>query len=423
VIGHFIEWIYSTAILKDSKWCISQGGPAPKTNYDESEQDDKSVTDGAAPTSRRPSRPPVEGTTPPMGFLQRPMIHDTIGNKISSNTAYAGNTPQYQATRRGGSSTGQGAMSPSPQPQRSHSVDASPDYSWSSSHQFPPPSMDDPPFSNTSYPIEYQQPRIMAMEGLQGLHNLQIPDSTIPGRLSQEQNWHSSASNSPFSTPTPDGTTEFYMPQHTQYPSPQSHLYQSDFTASFPEDPSSLYDLPPHTFPVRSPTPPTVTLSAQTAEHLVTFGHSVSGHPMARGRRKTSAALLSPYPGAVFPAAQALKSAQLNAIPRYLDVYWKRFDIFFPLVHRWSLENSADDLLRCAMAAVGSQFLRSEEDRTNGELLYDFVHREFQLVSCTVFLLCLRRDDKLTVPHSVPSGIWKSCRWPSFASSTAGSED
>lgn len=422
--GRFIDRIYSHAIPKDSKWCISEGRPAPRTNYDESEQEDKSGTDGIAPTSRRPSRPPVEG--PPIDFLPRSMIHDNMVNKISSNTPYAGDTSQYQATGHGGSSTGQGAMSPSSQSQRSHSVDASSGYSWSSGHEFPPPSiMEDSPFNNPSYSIEYQQPRTIPMGGLHGLHNLQIPDITIPGRLHQESNWPSSASNSPYSTPTPEGPIiPGFDPvsQQSQYSSPQPPLYPLGFTTPFPEDSSALYDLHAHAFSVRSLTPPTVTLSAQTAENIVTFGHSVSGHPTVRGRRKISAALLSPYSGAVFPAAQALKPAQLNAIPRYLDVYWKRFDTFFPLVHRWILENPADDLLRCAMAAVGSQFLQSEEDRTNGELLYDFVHREFQLVSCTVFLSRACRD-KLTVLYSVFSGVWKPCRRSSFASSTAGSED
>jgi hypothetical protein len=167
----------------------------------------------------------------------------------------------------------------------------------------------------------------------------------------------------------------FYLQQ--QYPSPQQALYQPDYAPHYPDD-TGFYDIQSHPFAVRDPTPPTVTLSAQPAENLVTLAHSVPGPPAVLGRQKQSAALLGPYSSAAFLTAMAL-----SAMPLYVDIYWKRFDTLFPLVHRQSLETAADDVLRCAMAAVGSQFLQGKEDRINGEILYGFASQEARCVSRT----------------------------------------
>ncbi|KAI1816243.1 hypothetical protein GGS20DRAFT_245829 [Poronia punctata] len=333
------------------------------------EQDDKSVTD----SSRPPSRPTAEDNTPPLGrFISSPLQgsdNTTLATGNPANPAYSTSTATYPVGHHGGGSTGQGPMSPSRSSQRHPSTDTR-NYMWE---------------PNMGYGYADAIPRF---EGdLHGLENIHTDDGTLLANLSQDSgsNWASSASDSPYSTPTPDGpmirgftspNAEYYLPSHAQYPSPQQPMYPPEFPTPFSEDPTGLYEFQTPAFPVRSPTPSTVTLSAQTAEHLVTLGHSVSSHPAVLGRRKASVALLSPYPGAGFPAAQALKPAQLNAIPRYLDLYWKRFDTLFPLVHRWSLKNTVDDTLRCAMAAVGSQFLQSEEDRSNGEILHSFVYGE-----------------------------------------------
>ncbi|RWA07623.1 hypothetical protein EKO27_g7476 [Xylaria grammica] len=207
--------------------------------------------------------------------------------------------------------------------------------------------------------------------------------------LSQESNWPSSASGSPYSTPdramirgyeSPNtdvaNTDIFYVPQ---YPSPQQPVYNpvSDYT-SYPDD-TSYYDFQSHPFPVRSPTPPTVTLSAQPAENLVTLGHSVPDPSAVLGRRKGLVALMNPYSDAALLPTLAPSAAALNAIPRYLDVYWKRFDTLFPLVHRRSLQTAADPVLRCAMAALGSQFLQSKEDRINSHILHGLASQEARL--------------------------------------------
>ncbi|KAI0394113.1 hypothetical protein F5Y17DRAFT_274939 [Xylariaceae sp. FL0594] len=347
------------------------------------DQEEKAGTDGSARAGRRSSRPSVGGNTPPVAYMSSPAMHDTqdLPSKVSNSTAYGADAPTYQASSHGGSggNAGQGATSPSSHSHRSHPED-NVNYSWSPAMGYPLTSMGEGSFSGVPFSDFPHHPRTVP--------TLQIPEPIFPERLRHESHWPSSASNSPYSTPTPDGpyigdynspSLDIYIPHQPQYPSsPELQIYQHGFLASYPEDVSGFYDLQTHPFSVRSPTPPTVVLSAQTAENLVTFAHSVPAPPAVRGRRKTPAALLSLYRGAGCPAAEALVPARLNAIPRYLDAYWKRFDTFFPLVHRCRLVSSADDFLRCAMAAVGSQFFHSEEDRTNGELLYVFAVKESQ---------------------------------------------
>lgn len=345
-----------------------------------SEQDDRSGTDETR--SRQPSASPGKIRTPSMGYLQTPII--------GREPSYTVNT-SYAASPNGGSSSGQVPMSPSGSGQstRSHSAGPSQDPHYTHVHPFGthPSSMDGPPF--TSYGPEFV-PRTASpfpySYGLEGLHSLTIPDGDILGHLSHEH-WPSSASDSPYSTPDRPMIRGFDSPSadvadtfygHPQYPSPQQH-YPPEFSIPYSEE-TTFYDLQSHTFPVRDPTPPTVTLSAQPAENLVTLAHPVPDPPALLGRRKQSAALLGPYSGAAFLTASFLSPAALSAIPHYLDVYWKRFDTLFPLVHRRSLETAADVVLRCAMAAVGSQFLQSKEDRTNGAKLYDFASQEARRV-------------------------------------------
>lgn len=70
-----------------------------------------------------------------------------------------------------------------------------------------------------------------------------------------------------------------------------------------------------------------------------------------------------------------------NAIPSYLDVYWARFHHLYPFVHRHTLEGSGEDVLRCAMAAVATQFLDGKEDRARGNLLHEYAWQEAKRVS------------------------------------------
>ncbi|KAI1742589.1 hypothetical protein F4680DRAFT_21420 [Xylaria scruposa] len=356
------------------------------------EQDDRSGTDVTSNASRQTSQAPVE-RNPSMGILQAPMLPNnslSLADELPAHTPYPGNTSPYSTSQRG-SISGQGPMSPSAHSSRSHSTSPQDDYIL---HVSPfggvhPSSMDGPHFQSISYGLEFQPRRSPAYPymGLEGLPSLTIPDSSLPGHLSQESNWPSSASDSPYSTPdgamirgydspAPDVANQdiFYVPP--QYSSPHQPVYPIDYTTAFSEDAGGYYDLQSQPFPVRSPTPPTVTLSAQPAENLVTLGISVSNPSTLLGRQKGPASLLSPYSDAAFLTALVPPSTALNAIPHYLDVYWKRFDTLFPLIHRRSLETRSDPILRCAMAAIGAQFLQSKEDRINSHILHGLAWQE-----------------------------------------------
>ncbi|KAI1116331.1 hypothetical protein F5Y14DRAFT_78173 [Nemania sp. NC0429] len=355
------------------------------------EQDERSGTD-------------MTGGSGANDFLRPPVLSSTsltMIDEMTTNTpaCYPTTSSPYSAGSRG-SISGQGQMSPSahsPQSHQTGSSQAQDDYILSTTtHQAPPfgisPNMDSSPFHSHPYKLGIQPPRRSppySYISLEGLPGLTIPDGSLPGHLYQESNWSSSPSGSPYSTPTPDRgmirgydspsrdvTNQELLYVSHQYPSPHPPVYNPipEYPTPFADDPN-LYDFQSHTFSVRSP-PPTVTLSAQPVENLVTLGPSVPDAPAVLGRQKGSAALLSPYSDAAFLTALVPSSAALSAIPHYLDIYWKRFDVLFPLVHGRSLETSDDPVLRCAMAAVGSQFLQSKEDRINGHILHVFASQE-----------------------------------------------
>lgn len=132
---------------------------------------------------------------------------------------------------------------------------------------------------------------------------------------------------------------------------------------------------------VRSPTPPNLSSSVHSAESLVTLAPALS-EPLAMvGRFKQPAALMGTLSSATFLTAVTLSRPIRNAIAKYLDVYWERFDVLFPLVHRRSFEAAPDDILRCAMAAVATQYLDGKDDRKMGNQLHEFAWQEIQRVS------------------------------------------
>ncbi|KAH8887725.1 hypothetical protein GQ53DRAFT_768056 [Thozetella sp. PMI_491] len=64
------------------------------------------------------------------------------------------------------------------------------------------------------------------------------------------------------------------------------------------------------------------------------------------------------------------------AIPEYLEVYWARVHRVFPVVHRPSFESAPEDVLRCAMAALATQYLEGKEDRNKGNQLHEYAWQE-----------------------------------------------
>jgi len=88
--------------------------------------------------------------------------------------------------------------------------------------------------------------------------------------------------------------------------------------------------------------------------------------------------------GCSMPAAgmgMPLQRPVRASIPGYLDVYWDRVHPVLPVVHRQSFEAAPEDALRCAMAAVATQYLNSKEDRTRGNQLHEFAWHEAKRVS------------------------------------------
>ncbi|CAN8106221.1 unnamed protein product [Discula destructiva] len=65
-----------------------------------------------------------------------------------------------------------------------------------------------------------------------------------------------------------------------------------------------------------------------------------------------------------------------NAIPAYINAYWERFHILYPLVHRSVFEEHGEDVLRYAMAAIATQYMSSREDRIRGNLLHELAWQE-----------------------------------------------
>lgn len=301
--------------------------------------------------------------------------------------------------------------------------------------------MNDPSTSGPSYDISYQQPRthyplFVVTQGLPNLTSMESHDHN-PGLLAPQDHspWPSSDSNfstpsdrshkqvNPgYSSPTSDWNGHYmaYTPATNEMSSPldmpssglpfftdpfatSPHVYgQMDMSMSYTDETLLEQAHQHHAYTaVRSPTPPNLSSSVHSAESLVTLAPALP-EPLAMvGRYKQPAALLGTLSSATFLTAITLSRPIQNAISKYLDIYWERFDVLFPLVHRRSFEAAPDDILRCAMAAVATQYVDGKEDRITGNQLHEFTWQEVQRVSfrtvCVGSIPLLTRD--LQVPQ------------------------
>ncbi|KAI1207142.1 uncharacterized protein F4807DRAFT_462874 [Annulohypoxylon truncatum] len=350
---------------------------------------------------------------------------------MSSGAAYTTSLSPYQSMSNQGSGSGQ-HTSRGESYQTSNPPSGGHSYVLSSIISNPPPSIGGSPVTGTPFEIGFtprtSSPFPIYMDtttGLsQNLPSLTIPDNSMPPGLVHHGHdgspWPSSASESNYSTPSEISHRRNNMPRGYESPTsdwPGTGLYsgtshsihspgggidiattapffgtpfsptapaldQSMMPLSFSDDPSFVEN--PHQYnpysSVRSPTPPTISLSAQPAENLVTLAAPSIPGAASTGRQKGTQ-LLGPLGGTTFLTANNLSPHVRNAIPRYIDLYWKRFDPLFPLVHRKSAKTAADEVLRCAMAAVGTQFLQSKEDRIRGNELHEFAWKEVK--TCT----------------------------------------
>jgi hypothetical protein len=80
-------------------------------------------------------------------------------------------------------------------------------------------------------------------------------------------------------------------------------------------------------------------------------------------------------------SSQQLPRQVLAAVPSYIEVYWQCFHKLYPIVHRSSFESAGEDVLRCAMAAVATQYLDTKEDRLRGNQLHEHAWQELKRVS------------------------------------------
>lgn len=81
------------------------------------------------------------------------------------------------------------------------------------------------------------------------------------------------------------------------------------------------------------------------------------------------------------PALARPLGAILNAVPSYIEVYWKHAHPGLPIVHRPSFEMAGEEALRYAMAALATQYLNSKEDRIRGSQLHEYAWQEAKRVS------------------------------------------
>lgn len=70
-----------------------------------------------------------------------------------------------------------------------------------------------------------------------------------------------------------------------------------------------------------------------------------------------------------------------NSIPSYLDVYWDKFHVSYPFIHQGMVGGVGEDALRCAMAAIATQFLDNKDDRIRGNQLHEYAWQEAKRVS------------------------------------------
>lgn len=87
------------------------------------------------------------------------------------------------------------------------------------------------------------------------------------------------------------------------------------------------------------------------------------------------------------PQTTSLKQTIRDLIPVYLDIYWEKVNVLYPIIHRPTFEgmnSKADseplDILHCTMAAVATQFLAHETHRINGNHLHAYVAQKLKMV-------------------------------------------
>ena len=176
-----------------------------------------------------------------------------------------------------------------------------------------------------------------------------------------------------------------------------SYLYPPTFEegpglSGLPHTESNPFDtrLPPNATVCNLSLSPAI---AQASEVLVTTPAPMSSdrsiHPLACGDTLLAGLARMRLSTAMF--ASTLNCETVAAIPGYLKIYWGRIDPLHPIVHRATFGSCEDEspyivaLLRCAMAAIATQFCEKLEDRVNGHRLHTYVWQQYENVSSPTF--------------------------------------
>ncbi|PHH79528.1 hypothetical protein CDD80_4525 [Ophiocordyceps camponoti-rufipedis] len=153
--------------------------------------------------------------------------------------------------------------------------------------------------------------------------------------------------------------------------------YGGDGTGmTFPGFDDSLYGSPVPGVMARSLSPQVAV--GQCSETLVTAPAALPGdrmhHAVSCGLAPETTFGLLAAEGLMAP----LSDDAMRSMPKYLNVYWKKVHPMYPIIHRATLEEASGDqadVLRCAMAAVATQFLGHQDDRIKGSELHGYAWR------------------------------------------------
>ncbi|KAH8127574.1 hypothetical protein ACSS6W_006736 [Trichoderma asperelloides] len=254
--------------------------------------------------------------------------------------------------------------------------------------------------------------------GLNAL-NPPVPELCMPETTSPSITWTdssgipSTASGSAYSTPAP-GSSKFQhasgrahnaewtgqIPSYTTSPSPVitdgSYAMPFAYATTPPQVYASVYGdnigTPFHTYEhapnlysphqmldtsVRSMSPPQL-IVGQSSETLIAAPSALPVdrmmYPRNSGREPVDA--LGLY--TLMPAPAVLSQQIRDMIPTYIEVYWDKVHSQHPIIHRPTFENPTNvpedqlEILKCAMAAVATQFLEHVEHRSNGHQLHTY---------------------------------------------------
>ncbi|KAG6006578.1 hypothetical protein E4U21_006876 [Claviceps maximensis] len=214
------------------------------------------------------------------------------------------------------------------------------------------------------------------------LPNVLVTDSSQPALSLSHAGWAPMQQATPRNIPESMIATSggFSVPYTYGSPLPPSYtsIYNDEHTIGY-----SGYDASPILYGVQLPTPEVRSPSprfilGRSSETMVTVpaplpADRVFHNLMYRGNATSWPGMLSQ---GILPVS--LSQEAQSAVPTYIDVYWDKVHPLYPIIHRATVEDDTDNepeqvhVLRCAMAAVATQFLGHRDHRINGGQLHAY---------------------------------------------------